>query len=429
MQEKPLESVPDATRLSDEEFQTLKQAGKEKFPDDEFIFSRWSVAVSGYPQVGQRRSWTELVVWTWWSCGAVLKLSGHFEARRPDRSPKLIVKGPQARRVYDHVFQETKKMIGAPGMLKCVPQPRLADCNESGGDSVPLFAGGSASSQTAGGDDGDCSSDSEAEEKLTGAQVVQEEGEEAAAKFSARNALHDLESSICAANTANSLEVLQEVAGHCARSGLPEQALASVAWSMRAQHIHLELPFTIYFCSTRFGRLCQLRRALPVNLLLLWPSRSCVTVVLTLFQADPEVHSTMSWLRQICGVALQHGSFCIAMVRAEACKYYDSPAAKNTACRAAIDLHPATPLSQKFLVNLDADNIMCPEFLQAVRAETDAKKLITVLGADAGVSGRNVVSAEMWLHVGGYNQMLRGMGYQDIDFYARVVMPGAQHKK
>ncbi len=63
----------------------------------------------------------------------------------------------------------------------------------------------------------------------------------------------------------------------------------------------------ISFCTTSFKRGWQLRRALPVNLLSLWPYRKSVRLVLCVFDSDVTKDHLLLWIRTTCRAALEEG--------------------------------------------------------------------------------------------------------------------------
>ena len=65
------------------------------------------------------------------------------------------------------------------------------------------------------------------------------------------------------------------------------------------------------FCSTSFKRGWQLKRALPANLLSLWPWRQSLRLCLVVFDSD-EASELMGWIRQHCAAALEVGLLVVA---------------------------------------------------------------------------------------------------------------------
>jgi hypothetical protein len=101
---------------------------------------------------------------------------------------------------------------------------------------------------------------------------------------------------------------------------------------------------------------------------------------------------------------------------------YHSSVAKNLAHRLGLLRRPDV------LFNLDADNFITPETLAIIAS---------VLGADPdaclhhctdhsgdGSAGRIALSARRWQEVGGYDEALLGVAWQDIDFLYRCRAAG-----
>ena len=185
----------------------------------------------------------------------------------------------------------------------------------------------------------------------------------------------------------------------------------------------------ITFCSTCFRRGWQLRKALPMTLVVLWPWRKHLKVVVVLFRSA-ESDDLREWLQEHCAVALTERLLFIAEARLPG-GYWHASIAKNTAHKAAIELFPEMSTigdsglahyADDFLVNLDGDNIITPTYLECLMREVKMLGLRDVLGAQGGhpgTTGRVCLFADTSIRMGGYDEQFLPMGYQDIDIQIR----------
>jgi hypothetical protein len=74
------------------------------------------------------------------------------------------------------------------------------------------------------------------------------------------------------------------------------------------------------------------------------------------------------------------------------------------------------------LVNLDADNILVPEYMETLRSNNWVKlRCLAAKKWSAAATGRIAVRTDTFLELGGYNELLTvGYGYEDTDFGERV---------
>ena len=101
------------------------------------------------------------------------------------------------------------------------------------------------------------------------------------------------------------------------------------------------VPFSkhITFCSTSFKRGWQLKRALPANLLSLWPWRQSLRLCLVVFDSD-DVPALMGWIRQHCAAALEVGLLVVA-TSALPNGHWHASIAKNVAHKVAMETYLA----------------------------------------------------------------------------------------
>ncbi|CAK9088471.1 Uncharacterized protein SCF082_LOCUS41777, partial [Durusdinium trenchii] len=177
---------------------------------------------------------------------------------------------------------------------------------------------------------------------------------------------------------------------------------------------------SIGFCTTCKNRLWQLRVALPINLLYAWPFRLSVTLHIVDFGSDGE--DTLDFLLRTCRVALDAGLLRVYRVEPrDGARLFHASIAKNTAHAVA---------DEEILVNVDADNICGPGFIEDVtrRFERGVEALHYNTEHVTGTCGRVVLLQKDFLFLGGYDQEAHPMGAQDIDLYLRAGMLAAQRR-
>lgn len=150
----------------------------------------------------------------------------------------------------------------------------------------------------------------------------------------------------------------------------------------------------ISFYTTCMGRLHHLRQTLPLNLL-----RNPKSEFVVLNYNSPD--GLDEWMRS-------NPSPRVCYVRDGDANFYHSSHAKNLAAKAA---------SGDILVNLDADTLAGPgleDRLVELFSE-DAKRLVHV-----GFTGTIALLRDDFFHLRGYDEALRGWGYDDVDLIARA---------
>ncbi len=182
---------------------------------------------------------------------------------------------------------------------------------------------------------------------------------------------------------------------------------------------------TVSYCTVCFRRGWQLRRTLPLNLLLTWQHRTRVRFCIAFFKKhEAECDADVEWIR-----ATFPGEMAAGRVVVGACdlETYHSSICKNAAHKlAASTVHPDN-IDKHCLVNLDADNVLAPAATTAVALELRSlppRFAFRCKGDDGGCTGRIGCWHKSWLEVGGYDETMYPSGYQDIDFYLRVGKTG-----
>ncbi len=118
--------------------------------------------------------------------------------------------------------------------------------------------------------------------------------------------------------------------------------------------------WSLGLCVTTKNRLWQLKTALPLNILGVWPHRAFCRIHLAVCDDTEE---TMSWVTSTCSIAMAAGVLQVYAV--PHMRYWHASIGKNTSHR---------PATEVILCNLDGDNIISPEFV------LETRKRITSVG-------------------------------------------------
>ena len=212
------------------------------------------------------------------------------------------------------------------------------------------------------------------------------------------------------------------------------------------------VPFSkhITVCSTSFKRGWQLKRALPANLLSLWPWRQSLRLCLVVFDSD-EAPELMGWIRQHCAAALEVDLLVVA-TSALPNGHWHASIAKNVAHKVAMEtylaeskttpdadqaagcsapqrpawanvVHAGLALDALFMMNLDGDNLLGPHYVNALRSLLPFVNAIDSVGARrgaVGTTGRVGMWATHFIRMGGYDESYLPSGYQDVCLHQRV---------
>ena len=212
------------------------------------------------------------------------------------------------------------------------------------------------------------------------------------------------------------------------------------------------VPFSkhITFCSTSFKRGWQLKRALPANLLSLWPWRQSLRLCLVVFDSD-EAPELMGWIRQHCAAALEVDLLVVA-TSALPNGHWHASIAKNVAHKVAMEtylaeskttadadqaagcsapqrparanfVHTGLALDALFIMNLDGDNLLGPRYVDALCSLLPSVNADDSVGARRGAqgtTGRVGMWATHFIRMGGYDESYLPSGYQDVCLHQRV---------
>jgi hypothetical protein len=160
------------------------------------------------------------------------------------------------------------------------------------------------------------------------------------------------------------------------------------------------------------GRAHHLKLTLPHNMALLKSYRKAYQVLLDYNSPD----DLGGWIRARFQPELISGL--LVYFHTTEPRTFLTAHAKNVAHRLAHGEH---------LCNLDADNILTPEFLEEVILElpTGCRDRILVSYTPGGAYGRTVVPKVIFDQLGGYDEeMCYGWGYEDTDLRRRAQLSG-----
>ena len=177
----------------------------------------------------------------------------------------------------------------------------------------------------------------------------------------------------------------------------------------------------IRFCVTAFKRWKHLQASLPLNICLVkhYPHVRFHIVLFT--DGGTEDDYALQKFRTLLissRLNLDKVDFYLCHIR-----HWDAPACKNTAHRVAMESLDSQPCD--ILVNLDCDNVITSAFVDALSLQLNGHhpaKLQCWRGQDGGVTGRVTLSAALFKELNGYDEDLRGAGYQDMDLRDRACL-------
>lgn len=477
-----------------EDFAELKAAAKAPVLDpacEDIVLTRWPLNIKQYPRAGEAYSWTDCLATAWLEYGTVMDIKG----RANKRWPVLRIKGPRAWEVFKHMTRIVHHFCSAAEVAVIhawrppLEEPPSATGSVAGagrGDGVSRhgkrFRGGRGASSTEDatwmlpeeeGDDVDYGDEDEGDEprpverqqqeqqqQLEATEAAEPQGDATRLEPEAVNRMEgqaekerlkvledaqDVEveatqtqdgagqSRVVASAAASSLEGLVSAARlACAGGSVQLQRFCGLAaGNVECDEVVNAHGSTCPLCVTCYGRLFQLRQALPVNLLTLYRWRRLFKIALALFVGDTEVSQALEFLAVYCGHAIDIGLLQVCLGGPELTSWHSS-IAKNTSHRAGLLLATGEAGGEEsrnndkvFLVNLDCDNLASEEFCSSVSEvlatlSTYKNAVCCWKGQDGGITGRIGLRGDTFLDVGGYQQALGPAGYQDIDLKNRV---------
>ena len=208
--------------------------------------------------------------------------------------------------------------------------------------------------------------------------------------------------------------------------------------SNRADGMEAGSDLKIVMCLTTYCRTSQLKAALPINLACSWGIRDRVIWVLADMNDEDESSTLLAWLDRSVAASLVLGQLSVVR-RAGPWSGWHACYAKNTSHMAGI--HIASTLLESrppnvILVNCDSDNLPSKKFftyllgrhaLMCDVQDLEWPKLPGVSFRHPGATsttGRICLPALVFLRLGGYDQAMLPMGYQDVDLTIRLAKVG-----
>jgi hypothetical protein len=194
----------------------------------------------------------------------------------------------------------------------------------------------------------------------------------------------------------------------------------------------------IVMCLTTYCRTEQLKAALPINLACSWGIRDKVIWVLADMNDEDESSTLLAWLDKSVAASLVSGQLSVVR-RTGPWSGWHACYAKNTSHMAGI--HIASTLLESrppnvILVNCDSDNLPSKKFFtyllgrHALMCDAQGLEWPKLPGVSfrhpgaTSTTGRICLSALVFLRLGGYDQAMLPMGYQDIDLTKRLARLG-----
>jgi hypothetical protein len=173
---------------------------------------------------------------------------------------------------------------------------------------------------------------------------------------------------------------------------------------------------TISFCTTAMGRLDQVRQTLPANL-----QENSDYPNLDFVLLDYGSHDGLGdWVQSHLREHLDSGR--LTYLRLEGVEHYSHAHSKNVCFLAS---------AGDVVCNVDADNFLPRGFafhLNDLMLQSERCIANYANEAPNNTKGRLAVGRRDFLAVGGYDEQLRGWGWDDKDLRARLVMAGCELK-
>ncbi len=189
----------------------------------------------------------------------------------------------------------------------------------------------------------------------------------------------------------------------------------------------------VQLVTTCMGRWWQVRRALPINLLQLWPYAGQVCVYLVAFFRPGhygEDEENLRWLWEVCRPAIDIGLLVIGKVTA--LTHWHCWIAKNTAFRFASEKAPPTIRRHQLVgMNLDGDNVLGEAFMHEVIRRYNERppprmSLVHYRTHQGGTCGRMSWWSNTFKDMGGFYEGFLPMGFGEIDLMRRIQHRGTK---
>ncbi|MBD3672833.1 MAG: glycosyltransferase family 2 protein [Planctomycetaceae bacterium] len=163
----------------------------------------------------------------------------------------------------------------------------------------------------------------------------------------------------------------------------------------------------ISFCTTCMGRLSYLCQTLPRNLEIVRHLYPSVELILLDYNSQDGLRE---WVKSAVWKDVESGLLTVYQTTDPV--HYHSTHAKNLAHR----------LSRgRVVCNLDADNFLLPGYVDYLLRELERDPKQIFYGNGRNSTGRIALKREYFEGVGGYQEQMRGYGYDDVDLIHRAV--------
>lgn len=184
---------------------------------------------------------------------------------------------------------------------------------------------------------------------------------------------------------------------------------------------------TVDLCTSTWGRLWQLKRSLPLNILQTWPHRNWCKIHVVVCGRDDNFDKSLEWMRENCRAAIDVGLLNIYQV---ACQddflYWHTSVAKNSAANVS---------EGDILVNVDVDNIVGPDFCVDVAERfkyglAGGHNMVLHYENVEGTCGRIACFRKDFYDNQGYDEESHPAGAQDVDLLKRLeALPKCRYQK
>jgi hypothetical protein len=168
-----------------------------------------------------------------------------------------------------------------------------------------------------------------------------------------------------------------------------------------------ESPVTVGLCTATMNRLWQLRHALPLNIIHLWPHRKWARLHVVDFGSTD---GTLDFILRTCRIAIEIGL--LRVYTTNQLPHWHASVAKNTVHMCA---------HEEILVNLDSDNLVGASFpVDVMRQFTEGGFTALQYEDGEGTCGRIACYRSDFDRLRGYDEDAYPMGAQDVDLVLRL---------
>lgn len=162
----------------------------------------------------------------------------------------------------------------------------------------------------------------------------------------------------------------------------------------------------ISFCTTCMGRLHHLRQTLPENIRANKHHFPEIEFILLDYNSRDGLRE---WIETTLWEHVEAGRLAVYCTTEP--KLYHSAHAKNVAHRLS---------TGRIVCNLDADNFLMPGYVEFVWRQFEKEPSVILFGKGRDATGRVTLLRNHFFTMGGYNEQLRGYGYDDVDLIHRA---------